>query len=167
MKIEPLDRRRHDRSAFSCGVPALDVYLRRQAAQDMEKRAAVVYFAVIEPPQVAGYYTLSQFSIDLVHLPHALAKQLPRYPVVPATLLGRLAVAAALHGRGLGETLLFDALHRALHQSTRIASAAVIVDAKDDGAAAFYGRYGFLPILDAPRRFFLPMKTIELMFSPG
>lgn len=162
--IELLDKKRHDRSIFSCGVPVLDAYLQRQAAQDMEKHAAVVYVAVIEPPAIAGYYTLSQFSIDFVHLPDALAKRLSRYPVVPATLLGRLAVARALRGLGLGETLLFDALRRSLVQSAHIASAGVIVDAKDENAATFYGRYGFVRILNEDRRSFLPMKTIQQMF---
>ena len=162
--IELLDRKRHDRAGFSCGVPALDAYLQRQAAQDMEKHAAVVYVAVIEPPAVDGYYTLSQFSIDFVCLPEALAKRFPRYPVVPATLLGRLAVSGALHGHRLGETLLFDALRRSLMQSKHIASAGVVVDAKDEKAAAFYRRYGFIPILDADQRLFLHMKTIEQMF---
>jgi predicted GNAT family N-acyltransferase len=165
LKIELLDKKRHDRSKFSCGVPALDSYLQRQAAQDMEKHAAVVYVAVIEHPAIAGYYTLSQFSVDFVHLPESLAKRLPRYPIVPATLLGRLAIATSLRGQRLGETLLFDALHRSLLQSQHIASAGVIVDAKDDSAAAFYRRYGFNQILDAVQRFFLPMKTIEQMFS--
>jgi GNAT superfamily N-acetyltransferase len=164
MTIEPLDRKRHDRAVFSCGVPALDAYLQRQAAQDMEKHAAVVYVAIIEPPAIAGYYTLSQFSIDFVRLPEDVAKRLPRYPVVPATLLGRLAVAGALHGQGLGETLLFDALRRSLVQSAHIASTGVVVDARDEKAAAFYRRYGFTPILDAEQRLFLHMKTIEQMF---
>jgi ribosomal protein S18 acetylase RimI-like enzyme len=163
--IELLDKKRHDRSNFSCGVPTLDAYLQRQAAQDMEKHAAVVYVAVIEPPAIAGYYTLSQFSIDFVHLPENLARRLPRYPVVPATLLGRLAIAVSLRGQRLGETLLFDALHRSLQQSHHIASAGVIVDAKDDSAASFYRKYGFNQILDAGQRLFLPMKTIEQMFS--
>jgi ribosomal protein S18 acetylase RimI-like enzyme len=164
LKIEPLDKKRHDRSTFSCGVPALDAYLQRQAAQDMEKHAAVVYVAVIEPPAIAGYYTLSQFSVDFVHLPESLAKRLPRYPIVPATLLGRLAISASLRGQRLGETLLFDALHRSLQQSRHIASTGVIVDAKDDSAAAFYRRYGFTQIIDAGQRLFLPMKTIEQLF---
>jgi GNAT superfamily N-acetyltransferase len=164
MTIEPLNRRRHDRSAFSCGVPALDSYLQRQAAQDMDKHAAVVYVAVVEPPAIAGYYTLSQFSIDFVSLPDSLARRLPRYPVVPATLLGRLAVASALQGQRLGEALLFDALRRSLDQSAHIASAGVMVDAKDAKAAAFYARYGFSPILDADHQLFLHMKTIERMF---
>jgi predicted N-acetyltransferase YhbS len=130
----------------------------------MEKHAAVVYVAVIEAPAIAGYYTLSQFSIDFVHLPDALAKRLPRYPVVPATLMGRLAVSSALRGQRLGETLLFDALHRSLAQSAHIASAGVMVDAKDEKTPAFYIKYGFTPVLDAGQRLFLPMKTIEQMF---
>jgi GNAT superfamily N-acetyltransferase len=164
VRIELLDKKRHDRSTFSCGVAALDAYLQRQAAQDMEKHAAVVYIGVIEPPAIAGYYTLSQFSIDFVLLPEALAKRLARYPVVPATLLGRLAVSTAYRGRRLGETLLFDALHRSLLQSALIASAGVIVDAKDEKTAAFYLKYGFMPIVDAEQRLFLPMKTIQQMF---
>lgn len=162
--IEPLDKRRHDRAAFSCGVPALDTYLIRQAAQDMEKHAAVVYVAVIETPAIAGYYTLSQFSIDLVKIPETLAKRLTRYPVVPATLLGRLGVASAYQGQRLGETLLFDALRRSLRQSEHIASAGIVVDAKDERAAAFYRRYGFVPILDADNRLFLHMRTVQQMF---
>jgi len=164
MKIELLDKKRHDRATFSCGVPALNAYLQRQAAQDMEKHAAVVYVAVVEPTAIAGYYTLSQFSFDFVLLPEVLAKRLARYPVVPATLLGRLAVSITCRGQRLGETLLFDALHRSLLQSALIASAGVIVDAKDEKAAAFYLKYGFTPIVDAGQRLFLPMKTIQQMF---
>ena len=166
LSIEILDKRRHDRGGFSCGVEALDAYLRRQAAQDMDRHSAVVYVAVIDAPAIAGYYTLSQYSIDLVELPDQIAKRLPRYPVVPATLLGRLAVSTIHRGRGLGELLLFDALHRSLEQSARVASAGVMVDAKDEIASAFYRRYGFVPIVDAPRRLFLPMQTIEPMFPP-
>jgi predicted GNAT family N-acyltransferase len=162
--IELLDKTRHDRSSFTCGVAALDDYLHRQAAQDMEKHAAVVYVALLEPPAIASYYTLSQFSIDLVRLPDAMVKRLPRYPVVPATLLGRLAVSTALHGRGIGETLLFRALDRSLAQSRSVASAGVLVDAKAESAATFYRRYGFTSILDAPNRLFLSMATIEEMF---
>jgi ribosomal protein S18 acetylase RimI-like enzyme len=164
IRIELLDRKRHDRAGFDCGVPVLNTYLQRQASQDMEKRAAVVYVAVVEEPFIAGYYTLSQFSIELAGLPETVAKRLARYPVVSATLLGRLAVSNALKGQRLGETMLFDALRRSLAQSAYIASAGVVVDAKDVQAAGFYQRYGFQPILGADRRLFLHMKTIQQMF---
>lgn len=162
--IEPLDKKRHHRAAFDCGVAALNTYLQRQAAQDVEKLAAVVYVAVIESPTIAGYYMLSQFSIDFVYLPEELARRLARYPIVPATLLGRLAVASKWQGQKLGETLLFDALRRSLAQSAHIASAGVVVDAKDERAIAFYRRYGFSPVLGAESRLILHMKTIQQMF---
>jgi ribosomal protein S18 acetylase RimI-like enzyme len=164
LTIELLDKNRHDRTGFDCGVLALNTYLQRQAAQDVEKRATVVYVAVIEPPIIAGYYTLSQYSIELMQLPETVAKRLARYPVVSTTLLGHLAVSSLLHGQRLGETLLFDALRRALGQSAHIASAGVVVDAKDQQAAAFYRRYGFSSILGAESRLILPMKTIQQMF---
>lgn len=162
--IELLDRNRHDRMGFDCGVPALNTYLQRQAAQDAGKRAAVVYVAAIEPPAIAGYYTLSQFSIDLAAIPEITVKRLARYPMVPATLLGRLAVSSAMKGKRLGETLLFDALRRSLAQSAHIASAGVVVDAKDENAAAFYRRYGFSSVLGAEGRLILHMKDIQQMF---
>lgn len=162
--IELLDKNRHDRAGFDCGVPALNNYLQRQAAQDVEKRAAVVYVVVIEPPIIVGYYTLSQYSIELMQLPERVAKRLARYPVVSATLLGRLAVSTALKGKRLGESLLFDALRRSLAQSAHIASAGVVVDAKDEQAAAFYRRYGFSSIPGAESRLFLHMKTVQQMF---
>jgi ribosomal protein S18 acetylase RimI-like enzyme len=164
IRIELLDRKRHDRTGFDCGVPALNTYLQRQAAQDVEKRAAVVYVAVIEAPSIAGYYTLSQFSIELMRLPDAVAKRFARYPVVSATLLGRLAVCSAFKGQRLGETLLYDALRRSLAQSAYIASAGVVVDAKDKQAAAFYRQYGFSSVLGAESRLILHMKDIQQMF---
>jgi ribosomal protein S18 acetylase RimI-like enzyme len=162
--IEPLDKGRHDRTSFDCGVPALNTYLQRQATQDVDKRAAVVYVAVIEPPAIAGYYTLSQFSIDFVQLPETLAKRLARYTVVPATLLGRLAVASEWQRQKLGKAMLYDALRRSLAQSAYIASAGVVVDAKDEQAAAFYQRYGFSSVLVAEHRLILHMKDIQRMF---
>jgi predicted GNAT family N-acyltransferase len=163
-QIEPLDKKRHDRSGFACGVEALDLYLHRQASQDMERHAAVVYVATPDGSTVAGYYTLSQFSIDFVKLPDQIAKRLPRYPAVPATLLGRLAIALSIQGQGLGKLLLFDALKRSLNQSRHLASTGVIVDAKDDHARGFYLQYGFVPVIDADNRLFLPMKTVERLF---
>jgi len=162
--IEPLDKKRHDRASFDCGVPALNTYLQRQAAQDVEKHAAVVYVAATVTRFITGYYTLSQFGIDFVHLPDDLARRLSRYPVVPATLLGRLAVASAWQGQKMGETLLLDALRRALSQSAHIASTGVVVDAKDERSAAFYRRYGFTPILATNHRLFLHISTIQQLF---
>ena len=161
--IEPLGAR-HDRAAFSCGNQQLDSYLQRQAGQDMKKRAAVPFVITPDHKTIAGFYTLSQYAMDLGELPEEIGKKMPRYPMVSATLLGRLAVSERFRGQRLGERLLMDALHRALQSSKQIASAAVVVGAKDDQAAAFYRKYGFMDLPKIERRLFLPMGTIAQLF---
>lgn len=151
----------HERKAFSCGVEALDRYLIQQAGQDNRRRVAATYvISEHNSNRAAGYYTLSSSNILLRELPQEIIKKLPRYPSLPATLLGRLAVDQAWQGKKLGELLLIDALKRSLKLSTEIASMAVIVDAKNIHAEQFYLRYGFIPFLDT-NRLFLPIATIE------
>ncbi|MFZ0694101.1 MAG: GNAT family N-acetyltransferase [Alphaproteobacteria bacterium] len=160
MVIEPLGSH-HDRTAFTCGEPALDAYLQRQASQDVRRRVAQVFIAVGDAPgKIAGYYSLSAASFERDKLPPALAKRLPHYPV-PAAVLGRLAIHREQQGRGLGEALLLDAIRRVVRASTTIAVYAIIVDAKNDRAQVFYERYGFRALANEPRRLFLPIETFE------
>ncbi|HXN21347.1 MAG TPA: GNAT family N-acetyltransferase [Candidatus Dormibacteraeota bacterium] len=161
--IEPLGDD-HDRAAFSSGVEALDSYLHKQAGQDARKRAAVPFVATADGKTIAGYYTLSHYAIQLDAVPDAIAKKLPKYPMVSATLLGRLAVSTEFRGQRIGETLLMDALRRSLDLSKQATSTGVIVDAKDDSAVSFYRKYGFLDLPKVERRLFLPMGTIERLF---
>lgn len=161
--IEPLGPK-HDRATFLCGVEALDAYIRKQAGQDLKKRAAVPFVITPDGKTIAGFYTLSQYAVQLDAVPPDVAKKLPKYPVVPATLLGRLAVSTAFRGQGLGVMLLMDALYRALLHSGELASAGIVVDAKDAAALAFYKKYGFLELPKVERRLFLPMGTVEKLF---
>src|SRR6266699_2679905 len=144
---------------------ALDSYLHKQAGQDARKRAAVPFVATTDGQTIAGYYTLSQFAVGLDAIPEEIAKRLPKYPMVSATLLGRLAVSTTFRGQKIGELLLMDALHRSLRLSKQVASAAVVVDAKDASALSFYKRYGFLELPKTEGRLFLPMGTIEQLFA--
>jgi GNAT superfamily N-acetyltransferase len=163
-RFEPLGPA-HDRAAFSCGVETLDNCLRKQATQDVKKRVALAFVLTPDGQTVAGFYTLSQYAVELDAIPDALAANLPKYPFVPATLIGRLAVSDEFRGQGLGELLLMDALNRCLGGSKQVASAAVIGDAKDERAVAFYKKYGFIGLPKIPKRLFLPMATVEELFS--
>jgi GNAT superfamily N-acetyltransferase len=162
---EPLGKR-HERDLFSCGSAALDRYLQQQARQDAEKRVAAP-FVLVEPPamRVLGYYTLSASVVSTRDLPETLAKKLPRYPQLPVTLLGRLAIDHSMKGRGLGQFLLMDALRRSLGAAAHIAAMAILVDAKDEAAAEFYRHFGFLPLQEQPQRLFLPMTTVAGLFQ--
>lgn len=153
----------HDRAAFSSGVAALDDYLQQYAWQDMRRRLSAVY-VLVNPSQnqIAGYYTLSAFAVEPRELPLDVARKLPRRQV-PTYLLGRLAVDMGYRQQGFGKRLLIDALRRAFDGSQRIAAMAVIVDAKDDAARAFYEHYGFQRFTTDPYRLFIMMGTIGTM----
>lgn len=158
LRVEPLSRI-HDREAFSCGVPALDRYLQRQARQDADRRLASVFVVTQDGKKIAAFYTLSAFAVLPQDLPAKLAAKLPRLPV-PVTLLGRMAVDHTHSGRRLGEFVLLHALQRALRSSADVSSWAVVVDSKE-GARDFYLKYGFIPFAEQPDRLYLSMKDIE------
>ena len=113
---------------------------------------------------IRGYYTLSAASIDFSSLPPETAKRLPRYPQMPAALLGRLAVDVRSRGTRSGELLLADALQRVLLIEASMGIIAVVVDALDERAAGFYERYEFQRFPERPRRLFLPMRKVRDMF---
>lgn len=162
LEVQPLAAY-HDRAGFSCGVYSLDAYIRTQAGQDMRRDLAVCY--VLSEPgdaRIIGYYTLSATSISATSLPPELAKRYGRYHVLPATLLGRLAVDSRYKGQGMGETLLLNALRRTLR--TGVASMAMVVDALDETAAGFYERYGFRRFADDPMRLYLTMNKVREIF---
>lgn len=143
-----------------------DRYLKQLARQDADKRVAAPFVAVNPPDtHVLGYDTLSASVLTLIDLPEELARKLPRYPQLPVTLLGRLAVDQSTKGQGLGEHLLVDALHRSLAHADQIAAMAVVVDAKDESAASFYRHYGFVPLQAQPSRLFVPMRLAATLLG--
>jgi GNAT superfamily N-acetyltransferase len=162
LRVEALGSQ-HDRSTFQCGEAALDRYFRSQAGQDARKRMAAVFVLIAPGEQIGGYYTLSATAVHMVDLPAQVARKLPRYPLAPATLLGRLAVDRRCQGKGYGRFLLIDALYRALR--SEIASFAVVVDAKDEAAKRFYISESFLALPNLPLKLYRPMADIAALFG--
>ncbi len=162
LKIEPLDSRRHVRSDFCCGKDSLDNYICKQASQDFKRRVSTVFVLIDNPKfNVLAYYTLSSYTVDITALDEDFAKRLPRYPQLPTTLLGRLAVDNKQKGKRFGELMLVDALRRSLNASAQIASLAVIAEALDERALDFYIKYGFQQFRQTPMKLYLPMKSVE------
>lgn len=161
--IEPLSSY-HNKEDFFSGIEELDLYLKRQASQDQRRYIATPFIAFDRLSQkIIGYYTLSSTSINLEKIPSQLSKKLPKYPLVPATLLGRLAIDKNYQKKGWGKLLLIDAISRSL--KSEIASYAVVVEAISEEAAAFYRHYNFINFLDSQERFFLPMTVIKTILS--
>jgi predicted GNAT family N-acyltransferase len=154
----PLDPAVHDRQGFECGVPALDEYLHRFAEQHRRRGISSVYVLTesAQPERILGYYTLSAAEVDGQRLTEAERKKLPRYPV-PCFRMGRLACRTDQRGMGLGKLLLGCAVDRCLLARKQVAAYALVVDAKDDAAKAFYARFGFMMLQDAPLTLYLPL----------
>ncbi|MGE0652806.1 MAG: GNAT family N-acetyltransferase [Alphaproteobacteria bacterium] len=161
LAVVPLDDS-HDRAGFTCGVESLDRYFHTQAGQDVRRRANGVFVLAdtSEPGCVLGYYTLCATALSPGDVPEAARKHIPRYPLVSATLIGRLAVAKDRQGQRLGSVLLADALRRSLASAGTVGSSMIVVDASDEGAAAFYAAHDFVRLPES-LRLVLPMRTVE------
>lgn len=155
-RLKPFDAT-HNRSAFRCGTEQLDSYLREQVSQDIRRRVAACFVALADSQRIAGYYTVASASLLVADLPADMAKKLPRYPTIPAVRLGRLAVDLEFQGQGLGGALLADALDRAAR--SEIAAHALMVEATNEMAVAFYRHHGFIALPDSSHVLFLPLAT--------
>ena len=150
----------HDRGAFRCDEEALDRYFQTQVTQDIRRRITNCFVAIeVATGHVAAYYTLAASSVPLLDLPPEEMKRLPRYPTVPAVRIGRLATHLKFQGRGLGSAMLMNAAHRTLQDAA--AAYALLVDAKNDRAVAFYKHHGFRMLVSQPRTLFLPLVTAQ------
>jgi ribosomal protein S18 acetylase RimI-like enzyme len=149
----------HDRGGFTCGVDRLDRYLKTQAGQDVRRKANAVFVLTSHDDlkRVLGYYTLCATTLSQGDVPEVVRKHIPRYPLVSATLIGRLAVAKEEQRRHLGAILLADALQRAFESAGIVGSSMVVVDALNEAAAAFYAAHGFVRLPES-LRLVLPMR---------
>jgi hypothetical protein len=162
--VEPLQDG-HDRTNFTSGVAELDRYFQSQAGQDAKRKVAAPFVLIDQQRIVVGYYTLSAYGIRLGDLPPQTIKKLPKYPVLPATLLGRLAISQPHQGKKLGQFLLLDASRRSLKNTMQVGSIGVVVDAYDEKAERFYTHHEFRQMPGHNGKLFLAMATIAKLFS--
>lgn len=155
--IEPLSRG-HERSDFTCGNDHIDRYFKEIVSQDIKRNYATCFVALeIATNRIAGFYTLSSSNVPLNDVPEHLAKKLPRYPTVPAVLIGWLGRHTDYSGLGLGTALLFDAIKTVV--AAPIGAHAIFADAIDDNAFDFYAAFGFSPLINRPHTLYLPTVT--------
>ena len=158
-EIEPLAKT-HDRSSFACGNDRIDTYFRQTVSQDVKRNYATCFVArELATDRVAGFYTLSSSNVPLTEVPAELAKKLPRYPSVPAVLIGWLARHSDFAGLGLGEALVFDAIRTVA--TAPIGAHAIFADAIDERASAFYASFGFTPLVTRLHTLYLPLSTAK------
>lgn len=158
---------KHDRSMFAGGNVRIDNYFKQTVSQDIKRNYAVCYVLVErDSARLAGFYTLSSHSIVLTDLAAEWAKKLPRYPSVPAALIGWLGRDLSFRGPSIGSMLLYDAIARLAASPAGVH--AICADAIDADAAAFYKAHRFESFVSRPQSFYLPMKTaLALVNEPA
>lgn len=168
MKIEKLDKSRHDRTTFDCGVAPLNNYLKNYSGQHDKHHLSRTYVLLDEQQsqRTLGFYSLAMTNVNLENLPIKLMKRSPKG--ANCALLARLAVDLTYTGQGLGGILLIDAIKRAYLASLSVPVPMIVVDAKDQGAAEFYRHFGFKSLPDMPLKLINPMKHMhQLLQSAG
>ena len=155
--IEKL-RRDHVLDSFDCGKEDLNRFLKRQAWSNQQANSAQTY-VLAKDLRVRGYYSLAAGSVTHDEATERVKKGLARHPV-SVILLARLAVDVALHGKGIGSSLLKDALVRTAQAADTIGARALLVHAKDDSAKAFYQHFDFEPSPSDPYHLLLIMKDL-------
>ncbi|MBP9805777.1 MAG: GNAT family N-acetyltransferase [Candidatus Accumulibacter sp.] len=157
---------KHNRSAFSSGNERIDRYFHQTVSQDIKRNYAACYVLIEQvSAKVAGFYTLSSHSILLSELSPERAKKLPRYPSVPAVLIGWLGRDLAFRGQEIGTMLLYDAMARLA--ASPVGAYAICADAIDEPAAVFYQSHQFQPFLSRPYSLYLPTKTAFELVTPS
>lgn len=150
IKIKAFDKS-INRKTFHCTSEPLNHYFQKTVSQDVKRKLSSCFVAENEQGEIVGFYTLAATGICLDLLPESEAKKLPKYPLIPCVLLGRLAVDERFTGQGLGRVLLVDAIQRVSR------SFAVMVEAKDESAKLFYEKMGFQALIDEPLRLFFKL----------
>lgn len=167
VRIEPLDRRRHDRAAFSCGVRQVDAFLATLAGGLQDVDATRVYVVCLDGESpVVGFYAMNAHALDLTSFPEPMRKKLPRYPVVPAIYLSVVGVDGRMQNKGLGQLLMADAMRRAATIADQIGAAFLTLDPLNEDAARLYERLKFVDLPGhKPRRMIIAMKQVRAAMS--
>jgi GNAT superfamily N-acetyltransferase len=152
----------HDRASFDCGDGDLNIFLQRYARQSHEVGGAKTFLAIDDTDNrtILGFYSIAPGSMDYADAPELVKRGLARHEV-PGFRLARLATDVRAQGKGLGGQLLGAIGRRCLRVAAEVGGVTLIIDAKNERAAAWYASYGAIPLHDRPLTLMLPFATLE------
>jgi GNAT superfamily N-acetyltransferase len=152
--------KKHDRKSFDCGDPPMNEFLRRYARQSHECGAAKTFLAIdnTDNKTILGFYSLAPGALAYADTPEMVRRGLARHDV-PGFRLARIATDLRWQSQGLGGQLLAAAARRCLRAAAEVGGVALIIDAKNDGAARCYTSYGAVPLSNKPLILVMSLAT--------
>ena len=164
--LQPFDPKTHDRTAFSCGVPQIDNYLKLTAKKGSKADVVKVWVLVDGDNAIVGFYGINMHAIDVKNMPAAYAKKAMKHGMLPAAFIAMIGVDRKQQGNGIGSALVADALNRIARVADDIGTCVIVLDVFDDGdpetvarRKSYYEGFGFMPLPDQPLRLFMPIQT--------
>lgn len=162
IRIEPLDRKRHDRAVFCCGVDSVDNFLKKTAARQQDDDHTRIFVACLDSSnEIVGYYALNAHSIDASTLTENQRKKLPSYKMISAIYLSLVGVHTEQQNTGLGTYLLADVFKRCVKAADNIGAHFLVLDALNEKAARLYRRLGFVELPGHERRMLISMNQVR------
>lgn len=162
VRIEPLDRKKHDRAAFSGGVDRVDNFLKNTAARQQDDGHTRVCVACLDSLYVVvGYFALNAHAIDASTIPESDRKKLPSYPTISAIYLSVVGVQNEHQGSGLGSYLMAEAFRRAVEAAKIVGAYFFVLDSPNERAAKLYRRLGFVDLPGHEPRMLITMTQVR------
>ncbi|MEO0383882.1 MAG: GNAT family N-acetyltransferase [Pseudomonadota bacterium] len=168
--IQPFDPKTHDRTAFSCGVPQIDNYLKLTAKKSSKADVVRIWVVIDSDNSIVGFYGINMHAVNVKDMPEAYLKKAGKHGLLPAAFIAMIGGDQRQQGNGIGSALVADALNRIARVSDEIGTSIIILDVFDDGDSdivarrkSYYEEFGFLPLPDQPLRLFLPVETARKM----
>ncbi len=164
MKIQALDKNKHNRKQFDCDVVPLNKYLQQTAKQHDDVDLSRCFVLTQDDACILGFYSLSVCHIKWDELPEKHQKKYPKNGIT-GVLIARLAVDKQHQRKGYGGDLLMDAIHKIITSGVDVPHPVIIVDAKDEQAKAFYLQFGFEEIAPSSNRLYIPTQHARNMIE--
>lgn len=170
--IEPFDPKKHDRTAFSCGVEQVDNYF-KNTANKLNKADNVRLHVMVSPGgEVIGFYAINAHAVHYTDLPNKYARTRPKHGQIPAAYISMIGRDKKFKDGGFGADLLIDALSRVAKVADQLGIAIIMLDVLDCGdpertarRKQLYESYGFTALESEPLRMFLPMATVQTLIA--
>lgn len=168
--IQSFDPKKHDRAAFSCGVPQIDNYLKLTAKKGSKADVVRIWIILDKKENIVGFYGINMHAIHVNEMPASYAQKAMRHGTLPVAFIAMIGVDEKQQGNGIGSALVADALSRIGRVSDDIGTCAVLLDVFDDGdektvsrRKTYYEKFGFAPLPDQPLRLFMPIQTVKAL----
>jgi GNAT superfamily N-acetyltransferase len=162
LRLEPLDRKKHDRAAFTCGEKALDNYLKNTATRQQDQDITRVKVGCLDQADsVICFHAMNAHSLNITQLDEKYQNRFSRYESIPSAYLSMIAVDVNYHGCGIGSYMMADAMRQVLSAAELIGVHFLVLDALNEKAARLYLRLGFERLSSIPERMIISTEKIR------